>query len=234
MSNFKTAFYILLTANLVMVGLIALLAVRYNWWERIYKKLFPPTLGNTWEVETTKQKMVYAKKSVIVMLGNSITREGEWAELLMRSDVVNRGISGDVLAGFLARVDLIIQLTPEVVFVEGGINDLAADRSPEYVAELYEELLLKLKQKDIRPVVTLTFYVRHATHLNPEVTKLNALLKAVCDKHQIHYIDINPVLAPEQILLPQFTYDGLHLSAEGYAVWRNAILEYLNEYPTKT
>lgn len=225
--NYKSAFLVLFSINLLALAGWLYLSVRYNWWERFYKKLFPPPLGNLWEVETEKQKTVYAKTATIVMLGNSITHEGEWAELLQRSDVVNRGISGDVISGFLARLDLILALNPKIIFIEGGINDLQAGREPEWVAQQYEELVLKIKAKGIRPVVTLTFYVRHATHLNPKVRKLNELLQTMCTKYSVDVIDINHIIAPEQILLPEYTYDGLHLRAAGYGVWRDAILNYL-------
>ena len=46
-------------------------------------------------------------KYKIVMLGDSITDEGQWDELLNNSKVQNRGISGDTTDGVLDRLDSI-------------------------------------------------------------------------------------------------------------------------------
>ena len=40
----------------------------------------------------------------IIMLGNSIIRHANWVDLLVRKDVINRGISGDNLSGMCDRL----------------------------------------------------------------------------------------------------------------------------------
>ena len=53
----------------------------------------------------------------IIFLGNSITAGTDWMELLGRSDVRNRGISGDITFGVLERLDEVIEGKPAKVFI---------------------------------------------------------------------------------------------------------------------
>src|ERR1700738_5511404 len=60
----------------------------------------------------------------IIMLGDSLTEMGIWAELLEGLSVVNRGISGDDSAGGLRRLPEVLGRHPRVICLEIGSNDL--------------------------------------------------------------------------------------------------------------
>ena len=64
----------------------------------------------------------------IVFLGNSITQGLlRHTEKLSRTDIINRGISGDHTDGILARLQEIIHYKPKAVFLLIGVNDLFED-----------------------------------------------------------------------------------------------------------
>ena len=64
-------------------------------------------------------------KEDIIFLGNSITDGGEWGELFNDIKIKNRGISGDITAGVLHRLDELANGKPAKVFLLIGVNDLA-------------------------------------------------------------------------------------------------------------
>ena len=48
-------------------------------------------------------------------------------------------------------------------------------------------------------------------------------------KFEITYIDIHSALEnKEGKLHPNYTYDGLHLTGEGYVIWKRQIRDYVN------
>ena len=49
-------------------------------------------------------KLLLKTKNDIVFIGNSITDGGEWNELFTDPAIKNRGISGDISAGVVARI----------------------------------------------------------------------------------------------------------------------------------
>ena len=65
----------------------------------------------------------------VVMLGNSLTYNANWNELLGRKNIANRGINSDITAGYLHRLSYVYRLRPKLCFIEGGVNDVYAGYS---------------------------------------------------------------------------------------------------------
>lgn len=159
------------------------------------------------------------------MLGDSITYGVNWNELFNR-DIINRGIGGDTTAGFLFRLEQVIKLNPKKVFIMGGINDIAGYYNVHEIFENYKKILSNLKNKDITPYVQSTLYTTRKD-LNPHVEELNFLLKKYCKENNIVFIDLNKNLSSEKVLKSEYTYDGVHLNASGYDIWKNEIYKYI-------
>ncbi|HEX9656486.1 MAG TPA: GDSL-type esterase/lipase family protein [Bacteroidota bacterium] len=173
------------------------------------------------------------QRATIVMLGNSITQRVEWQELLGRPDVVNRGIGSDVTEGYLNRLTYVYALQPRIVCVMGGINDLYSNVPVETVFQNYKTLLEELGANKIIPVVQSTLFVSpkwrdHETK-NREVALLNGLLKQYAAENRITYLDVNSILSRDGALLNEYTWDGVHLTASGYARWRDLLEPVLAE-----
>jgi lysophospholipase L1-like esterase len=50
----------------------------------------------------------------------------------------------------------------------------------------------------------------------------------------VEHLDLNSEIAPNQVLLPQYTRDGIHLSGAGYLVWRDRIRALLSGEGVRT
>jgi hypothetical protein len=167
-------------------------------------------------------------RSRIVMLGDSITNGCEWSELLSRNDVVNRGISGDTTDGILTRIDQIISLRPQKVFLMIGINDLYKEIPVSKILSNYQDIITKLRAENIEVLVQSTLNVKkNVTQRNLQVNELNRGLRTYCRDHGIRFIDLNRILAPDGFLLDKYSNDVVHLMGEGYAKWKDAIVPFL-------
>nr|WP_313770070.1 GDSL-type esterase/lipase family protein [[Scytonema hofmanni] UTEX B 1581] len=99
-----------------------------------------------WHKKSQFEKLPKSE-SDIIMLGDSITDEGEWTELL-GLNVKNRGISGDTTERILHRLDSILESKPKQVFLMIGINDLMNDgKSVTVTLEQYKKILREFKKK---------------------------------------------------------------------------------------
>jgi len=167
----------------------------------------------------------------VVILGNSITYGGDWPQLLQRDDVLNMGIGSDITAGFLQRLDLVMQVNPHCCCIMGGINDLYDDIPVNRVAENLATAVERLQEHGIEPILHAVLAVsprwREAELHNRRVRKLNQQLRRWAVRRQIAFVDLNPVLAPEGILLDRYTTDGVHLTPAAYAEWAKALLPLL-------
>lgn len=163
------------------------------------------------------------KQADIVFLGNSITQGGNWTELLGRKNIANRGIPGDVLEGFLARINDVIKLRPEICIIMGGINDVYAWIPVETIYKNYIKLLRKLKRKSIKPILISTLYATkeypNSETRNKEVSKLNEKVKKYANQYKIEYLDLNKFLSQNEYLKEDVTFDGIHLNWLGYKIW---------------
>ena len=87
----------------------------------------------------------------IVFLGNSITDGAEWTELFDNPNVINRGISGDITAGVLYRLDEVTRSKPEKIFLMIGVNDLARGVSPDSVVKNIRTIIGRIRKDSGAP-----------------------------------------------------------------------------------
>lgn len=180
-----------------------------------------------YQLQTDLYKIYKTKQADVVMLGNSLTAGADWNELLGRPSVVNRGIPSDIIAGFLNRMKYVYDLEPKVVFILGGLNDIYSWIPVESVYQDYIRIVEGLKLRGITPVIQSTLYAGtkwpNANERNPHVTKLNTLLQQYAEKNNIEFIDLNKYLSRDETLIGRYTYDGVHLNAQGFRVWSREV-----------
>ena len=64
--------------------------------------------------------------------------------------------------------------------------------------------------------------------INREIAIVNRELAAWTTANRVMLLDLAPRLAPGGELDMRYSYDGLHLNAEGYRVWRDCLAPLLN------
>lgn len=179
----------------------------------------------------------------IVMFGNSLTHGAAWNELLGRPNVVERGITSDILYGFEARLNSIYKLRPKIVFIMGGLNDIYNWTPVTEIFSVYVRIINALKAKNIIVVIQSTTYSSKNYGKdyggspegnfgrNREVDKLNKLLSDYARKNNLSYIDLNSLTAGKDgFIRPELTWDGIHFKAEGYRIWAREVEKVLAKY----
>ena len=182
---------------------------------------------NIYKIKIDLYNIYEIKQTKIVMLGDSITCGANWKELLNNS-VVNRGIGMDYTTGFINRLNNIYKINPKYVFIMGGTNDIAHNyNTVDVTFKNYIFIIKSLQSHNIIPIVQSTLYARKSKHYNNKIQKLNTLLESYCKNNQIKFINLNKKLSKDKFLIQDYTYDGVHLNADGYKIWSNEIRQYL-------
>jgi lysophospholipase L1-like esterase len=165
-------------------------------------------------------------RATVIMLGDSITEfGGDWSELL-DIPALNRGIAGDTTEGMLSRLDEVIERKPKIVVVMVGINDVRIGVPVDLVAARIEQILTKLKAANVQPVMQSTLLTAAQLgepNTNVAVIWLNRALSQWCTSQDVPFLNLNASLAPEGILDPSITLDGIHLTDAGYFRWRDVL-----------
>lgn len=205
---------------------------------RLQLPLYPDSIFPTyyWQRVSHFNTLPQTKKDII-FLGNSITDGAEWSELFSDSRIKNRGISGDISAGVIHRLDGITKGHPAKVFLLIGTNDLARKISVDSV--LKNILIIadyvhqqspgtNLFVQSILPVNNV--YGKFADHTGNslEINETNKKLKSSATIHHYTFIDLSSFFSDlDGRLHANFTNDGLHLNGEGYLLWKHLVFPYV-------
>ena len=172
----------------------------------------------------------------IVMLGNSLTERGAWADILQDSLVLNRGIGGDCVAGMTARLGAIVAGKPRAIFLMAGVNDLIFSKiTPEALLGQYERLLDAIRTASPRTTVFIQSLLpldepqneEYFAGKNARIEAFNTLLRETARQRGLDYIDVWNRMARDGKMPAEYTVDGIHLNAAGYAVWSDVLRPYL-------
>jgi lysophospholipase L1-like esterase len=169
----------------------------------------------------------------VMFLGNSITRRGPWEELFPFMHTTNRGVGGDVLRGMYNRVDDVVGDKPVAIFLMGGINDITnPSKSVDEIWKDYERLVDKIRKElpttalFVQSTLPVTAERDRDNTINPKVVELNKYLAAAAEKYGYNFVDLTSAMCDENgYLKPDYSIDGLHLSADGYFTWSTVLIE---------
>ena len=171
----------------------------------------------------------------IIFLGDSLTDEGEWIELLGNTNIVNRGISGDTTRRILNRLDAIIQTKPKQIFLMVGINDFVNEnKSVGEVLSKYKVILEEFQKQIpetevfLQSVLPVNNNINYFLVNNENVIRFNQKLQEIAKEFNHQYIDIFSLLADSENQLDAiYTTDGVHLNGKAYLNWKEAVEKYI-------
>ncbi|MDX7950589.1 GDSL-type esterase/lipase family protein [Lichenihabitans sp. Uapishka_5] len=157
----------------------------------------------------------------IVMAGDSLVDYADWPALLRRSDVGNRGITGDSAEGLLQRADELAAPGATIALMIGE-NDLAAHQTVAATCTTVALLVRRLTAD--HPLILHATLLTAAPTLNGPIRELDACERRACaEAGRCTFLDLNPIMAPAGILDPALTLDGFHLNQQGYVRWADAL-----------
>lgn len=213
--------------------------------------LFIPNRAE-WQISAYKKKIKDFRKDPIgqdkiVFLGNSITEGGgDWNSKFDLSNIVNRGITGDITESMLARLEEIYYYKPLKVFLLIGINDIfdgvipySTQITPEKIAnniyniadsikshsqntEIFIYTLLPVDEQKFRKVRG--FYPKHNYSLEKQINEINQKILDLGKDRKYQIIDLFSLFIDDKNKMKlELFKDGLHLNDAGYKAWTDHI-----------
>lgn len=175
----------------------------------------------------------------IVFLGNSITAGIDWAELLQNRHVKNRGISGDITFGVLQRLSDITKGYPKKIFILIGTNDLSYNIPNQVIMNNYKRMIDKINKESpstkiylqtILPINDEVSPGRNPNNKDIRITQINQKIKGLAKLEKIIIVDLYSSFVKDGKLNRSLTYDGIHLTKDGYRLWEKILRDgnYLN------
>lgn len=170
----------------------------------------------------------------IIFAGDSLTEEGNWEEYFKSIRIKNRGVSGARVDHFLRNSDLILSDLPDKVFLLIGINDLWQGENVEHTLREYSDLIKNITASLPKgKVYVLSLLPVREDMLqglkNEKIREFNTGLAKLAQSLSLTYLDLHSAMTDPLTgqLSASFTVDGIHLTADGYAVWSKLLKSYL-------
>ncbi len=172
----------------------------------------------------------------IIFLGDEFIESANWRELMQNSQIKNRGIRKETSTNLLSRLKNITQAKPQKIFLMVGYHDLRMGKAPKQILENYQKIIKQIQQSSSKTEIYLhsltpVFYEQNDEVKNENIIVLNGGLRELAAKEKATFIDLfNPMVGNTETheLKPEYTNDGLHLSAAAYVRWKALIERYLS------
>ncbi len=174
----------------------------------------------------------------VVFMGNSITDfwPGNHPSFFADNHFIGRGISGQSTYQLLSRFrDDVINLHPELVVLNAATNDCAENTHPYDPDRTMGNIISMCelaRAAGIKVILTSTlpaskFYWNPAiTDAAGRISDLNRRIRVYAENNSIPYVDYYTAMVhgADRALNPDYTADGVHPNAQGYAVMEALIL----------
>jgi arylsulfatase A-like enzyme/lysophospholipase L1-like esterase len=229
--------------------ILAALQQRYADLRKFYgvnTAVIPATRGDeAWWRNRDREKREAAKAGgyELVFIGDSITQGWEgpgrevWNEFYHERQTLNLGFSGDRTEHVIWRLthNQLGPNKPKAAVVMIGTNNTGHQmQDPQEVAAGIERILELLAEKTpSTQVLLLGVFPRGASPWDPARLNnlgINQRIRRLADGERVRYLDLGEAfLEPDGTLTQQVMPDYLHLSAEGYRRWAEALEPALRE-----
>ena len=173
------------------------------------------------------------KKTCAVMLGDSLTYGHNWQDNFPKLLIYNLGVSGDTTLDVAGRLSGVIALKPDKIFLQAGINNFYTHLGQESIfmghLRIWDELARSLPNTELYILSLLPLDEKRFQLKNKQIMAVNRRLKEKAQQCGLIFIDLYQLFIDDNNnLAPEYTYDGLHLTALAYQRWITAITPYLN------
>jgi lysophospholipase L1-like esterase len=177
----------------------------------------------------------------IVFLGNSLTEAFPVTDYFQNIHVKNRGVGGYTTAEVLEFLPEIIKYHPRKIFIEIGINDIKYGLSDKAKTETdlidnYNKILNAIQIESPKTEVFIQnilpinkiYNANESDTINAIVKILNPQIRDLGLKYKYNVIDLYAQFADNNSMPLKYTTDGIHLNANGYALWYETIKNNVN------
>jgi lysophospholipase L1-like esterase len=194
---------------------------------------FERTIANRWENDIAafekQDKEHPPQQNGILFVGSSSIRLWKLGDSFPDLTLVNRGFGGSQISDSICFAErIILPYKPRLIVFYAGDNDLFLGRTPERVCHNFIRLAQivheKLPETQIAFLSIKPSLQRWA--LIDKIRAANEQVRACCAQDaRLKFIDVHtPMLGADGMPRKElFAADGLHLNAEGYAIWSSLV-----------
>lgn len=191
-----------------------------------------------------KSFIKYENDENIVFFGDSLIAKYDVKKFFPKSNVVNKGISGNKTEDLVNRLENdVYDYNPSKVIILIGTNDVNADIDYDDILLNIQTVItgIKLNRSHAKIFIESLYPINEEilkkekknsndNYNNKRIKSLNSEIIKVCKQNDVTYIDLFDKLTDKSGNLKKiYTVDGLHLSNAGYLKVTSVLNDYVSE-----
>jgi lysophospholipase L1-like esterase len=197
---------------------------------------FYPDYPQAWrQVLEGQLKRAREGKAAIVFLGDSLVQgwseQPHWKEHYEKLGALNLGVGGDGTPQLLYRIDkgILDGLEPKVVMLSVGVNNVwpgfDAEDTVKGIKAVVAAIQTRAPAARILLISNWHYFDKGDGGSRKRVDTINTALREFADGKEVRLLEISErLLTPDRELdLKFYAGEKLHLSAEGYRLWADAM-----------
>lgn len=173
----------------------------------------------------------------VIFLGDSLTWKGSWQQWFPDYRIHNFGVCGEKTSQIMERLDDVILLEPDILFVMMGINDLGDGLAANEIMTNWNTFVEQVENAlpNTEVVVQSLLPVNTTLFSNPRVTSekilhVNKELRRFAEMKKLSFINLYPLFVNDAEMLNEtVTIDGLHLNDNGYVLWQEKLESFFEQ-----
>lgn len=210
--------------------------------EKIFSKTKYDKVKQTKKDNFTFLNNTCCQKGQTVLVGDSITEIWNVTDLFADYTkktslaVYNRGISGDTSDRLLERIkENVTSIEPKNIIMLIGTNDLGVKSGTDFTAKYVSEILdiIKTDCPDAKVILQAIYPVNKnidkwmvGSRKNADIKIVNQKLETIAKERGALFADFTEILSDKNgDFNKEYTYDGLHPNAKGFAVVTKELLK---------
>jgi lysophospholipase L1-like esterase len=177
-----------------------------------------------------RQQSAVIPTGAVLFIGDSIVDQA-YVPTVCGVPVLNAGMSGATVADLIPlALDVIKQSKPSRMLISVGINN-ALPKTKRVTVSDYSQQLDQIVSAALAAGMDVSVLTQTPVRSDqplgldiPMLKEIDGAIRRLAQRHQIRLIDVAATLAGTGGEMPRTsTIDGVHLTAEGYAIWTSKI-----------
>lgn len=160
----------------------------------------------------------------VVFMGDSNTWYAMLPEATGNKEAVTRAIPGFTSWELERLIPAVKALTPDVVYLNCGVNDLCYGDTSEDTAWGVRKLWRSLGCRVVvQSIIRVAPGYENSAEVNAKINAANQIIQQFSAEDGMKYVDLNHALAPDGALPESGAWDHMHLNGSAIALWAKAI-----------
>jgi lysophospholipase L1-like esterase len=140
---------------------------------------------------------------------------------------INRGIVGDTTSHVLHRLNSVVELHPDFIYLMIGTDDEMHGEDVAVAAQNYHRIVSEIQRSSPATVVYLQSILptRNRRNANDWIRRMNAQIASIADNHSVFFVNMYDAFteAGRPEMSARYSTDGTHLNGAGYQIWKQKL-----------